>query len=54
MKHEGLSPAEARERVLTSRYALPIGEVSYRDLLTQVITELDWAGNAVIMGRTAR
>jgi len=51
MKQEGLSPAEARQRALSSRYALPMGEVSYRDLLTQTITELAQAGNAVIMGR---
>lgn len=50
-KQEGLSPAEARQRVLSSRYALPMVEVSYHDLLTQVITELAQAGNVVIMGR---
>jgi cytidylate kinase len=51
MKREGLSLAEARQRVLSDRYTLPIGEVSYRDLLTQVITELAQAGNVVIIGR---
>jgi hypothetical protein len=48
---EGLSPSQARESILSSRYALPMGEVRYRDLLTQVITELAQAGDAVIMGR---
>jgi cytidylate kinase len=50
-KREGLSLADARQRVLSDHYTLPIGEVSYRDLLTQIVTELAQAGNAVIMGR---
>jgi cytidylate kinase len=51
MKREGMSSAEARQRILSDRHTLPISDVSYRDLLTQVITELARAGNAVIMGR---
>lgn len=51
MKREGISLDEARQRVLSDYHPLPIDEASYRELITQVITELAQAGQAVIMGR---
>ncbi len=51
MEREGLSLPEAHQRVLRDDYAVPFSEVSYRSLLTEVITELARTGNAVIIGR---
>jgi cytidylate kinase len=51
VKREELTVEEARERALSKRQTLPLTESHYRNLITQVVSELAEAGNAVIIGR---
>jgi len=51
VKREEVTVDEARERALSKRHTLPLNESNYRNLITQVISELAQAGNAVIVGR---
>jgi cytidylate kinase len=53
VKREELTVDEARERALSKRHTLPLTETHYRNLMTQVVTELAQAGNSIIIGRGA-